>query len=166
MDKNKKINDILEYILIILVVIIIRTFLVTPALVHGASMEPTLFDNEILILNKVSHKIKDFKRFDIIVFKYNGENLIKRVIAFPNEKVEYKDNKLYINGEEIKTNFVFEKTKDFSYQVNENSIFVLGDNRNDSKDSRFFGSVKEENIIGKITFRLFPLKKAGTIKFE
>ena len=165
MDK-KMIKDILEYVIIILVVILIRTFLVTPALVHGASMEPTLSGNDVLILSKMSHKINNFKRFDIIVFKYNGENLIKRVIAFPNETVEYKDNILYINGEKVDFDFEFQKTNDFTYHVPENAIFVLGDNRGDSKDSRYFGAVKEENIIGKITFRLFPLKNFGKIKFE
>ena len=123
MNKDKK-NDILEYVLVILVVIIVRTFLVTPALVHGASMEPTLYDNEVLILNKFSHNIKDFKRFDIIVFKYNGENLIKRVIAFPNEKLEYKDNKLYINGEEIEFDFEFELVFDVFFVFGGSEPFV------------------------------------------
>jgi signal peptidase I len=163
---NKKIVDILEYVIIIALVIIIRTFVVTPALVNGASMEPSLYNNEVLILNKLKSNIKDFNRFDIIVFKYNGENLIKRVIAFPGEKIEYKNNKLYINDEEIITKENFEKTEDFSFEVPENSVFVLGDNRDDSKDSRYFGSVNEENIIGKISFRLFPVSKFGSIKFE
>ena len=90
-------KEILPFILIVLIVILIRTYIITPAQVIGSSMEPTLYNSEIIILNKIHYKLSNIKRFDIVVIKMDNEKaLIKRVIGLPGEKVEYKDNKLYI----------------------------------------------------------------------
>jgi len=96
-EHMKIIKEILPYMFIIIIVIILRTFVVTPAQVIGSSMEPTLYNSEIIILNKIHYKLSNIKRFDIVVIKMDNEKaLIKRVIGLPGEKVEYKDNKLYI----------------------------------------------------------------------
>lgn len=150
------IKEVLPYIVILLVVILIRTYIITPVIVNGESMSPTLKNNELLLLKKYDKKIE---RFDIVVFKYNDSRLIKRVIGLPGDKVEYKDGKLYINDEEMVDPFS-NITKDFKYigVVSENSYFVLGDNRNDSVDSRMIGSVTKDMLLGSTDFSIWPIK--------
>ena len=91
----KLFKEILPYICVILFVILLRTFIITPVQVVGTSMVPNLKNGELMILNKITYKFNDIKRFDIVVVDYPKEPLIKRVIGLPGEKVEYKDNKLY-----------------------------------------------------------------------
>lgn len=160
----KLLKEIGSYLLIIILVIIIRTFIVTPVSVDGDSMYPTLKDNEILILKKYD---KDIKRFDIIVFKNGSTKLIKRVIGLPGETVEYKSNKLYINGEELEDIKLFTKTSDFNLEsldikvIPDDMYFVLGDNRTNSSDSRIIGLISKKDIMGITSFRLFPLDRIG-----
>ncbi len=161
---NKKIKEIIPYIVIIITVVLIRTFLITPARVDGESMENTLYNGEIVLLNKIDLKLNGLKRFDIVVFKQEKDLLIKRVIGLPGETVEYINNELYIDNKKVGIPFEFENTNDFKYEVPDNEYFVLGDNRDNSKDSRYFGSVKLKNIKGKVKFILFPLKRIGKVK--
>ena len=163
---KKLLKDSWSYIVIILVVILIRTFIITPVSVDGDSMFPSLRDNEILLLKKYDKKIE---RFDIIVFNYGDSKLIKRVIGLPGETVEYKDNELYINGEKMKDVVYFTETNDFSLEflgvetIPEDMYFVLGDNRTNSSDSRTIGLISIKDIEGTTSFRLFPFKKFGMI---
>ena len=99
------IKENIVYIVIILLVILIKIFIVTPVRVRGESMEKTLQNNDIMILNKMAYKFNDIKRFDIVVIDITDEYIIKRVIGLPGEKVEYKNNKLYINGKEKKETY-------------------------------------------------------------
>lgn len=161
---NKKIKEIIPYIVIIITVVLIRTFLITPARVDGESMENTLYNGEIVLLNKIDLKLNGLKRFDIVVFKQEKDLLIKRVIGLPGETVEYIDNELYVDNKKVDIPFEFENTNDFKYEVPDNEYFVLGDNRDNSKDSRYFGSIKLKNIKGKVKFILFPLKRIGKVK--
>jgi len=168
-EKNKKnlFKELLPYIIIVLVVILLRTFIVTPIQVDGASMYPTLEDKEILILKKYD---KSFDRFEVVVFDYNGSRLIKRVIGLPGERVEYKDNKLYIDGKEVKEDFDRNsKTEDFVLDdigadiIPKGYYFVMGDNRDNSTDSRIIGLVSEKDIKGSTNLSVFPFNKIGTI---
>ena len=156
----KIIKELIPYVVIILLVILIRTFIVTPVTVSGDSMDPTLKDKEVLILNKFD---KSYKRFDVVVIKYGKERIIKRVIGLPNETIEYKDNVLYINGEIVSSNIKFRDTEDFKATTGSNEYFVLGDNRPLSKDSRMIGNFKKEDFVGKVKFRIWPFDKFGTI---
>ena len=160
----KFIKELIPYVIIVIVVVIIRTFLVSPAIVNGDSMIPTLKDNEVVFVNKYVHYFSEYKRFDMVVVKIENELLIKRLIAFEGETVEYKDNELYINDKKIDTPLDFEYTKDFKDKVEKNSIFVLGDNRNISKDSRYFGSFNLNDVKGTVTLRVFPFNKIGIVK--
>lgn len=159
-------KDIIDIIVIVLIVVLIRTFLFTPAKVKGDSMNETLLDKEVIIVNKIDYTINEANRFDIVVFeRENGEKLIKRVIGLPGEKVEYKDNTLYINDKEVKTPIEFEKTNDFLYEeVEDYAYFVLGDNRNNSIDSRAIGTISKDNVIGTVKLVLFPFNKIGFVK--
>ena len=161
---NKKIKEIIPYIVIIVCVVLIRTFLITPARVDGESMENTLYNGEIVLLNKIVLKTKGLERFDIVVFKYEKDLLIKRVIGLPGETVEYINNELYINYKKVDIPFEFDDTNDFKYEVPSDEYFVLGDNRDNSKDSRYFGGVKLKNIKGKVSIILFPFNRIGKVK--
>ncbi len=159
----KFLKELLPYILIIIVVILIRTFLFSPALVSGSSMENTLYDGELVIVNKIGLK-SGIERFDIVIVKIGNELLIKRVIGLPNEKIEYRDNILYINDEVMETPIEFEKTLDFTHMIGDNEYFVMGDNRDVSQDSRVLGAFSIENIKGKVDLVLFPFNKIGFVK--
>ena len=159
-------HEAYEYIIIIVVVILIRIFLFDPAIVSGASMDDTLKEGQIVIINKIVYKTSDINRFDIVVVKNEKGNdkIIKRVIGLPNEKIEYKDNKLYINDEYVKVDFKYKDTIDFVYETKDNEYYVLGDNRPVSKDSRSLGAFTEDEIIGRVRFRLFPFSKFGRVE--
>lgn len=165
----KKIKEISIYLLIIVMVILIRTFIITPVRVNGTSMDPTLKNGEIMILNKIKYNKNDIKRFDIVVVKMDKELLIKRVIGLPNEEVKYIDNKLYINNEYVEETFLNEDvyTTNFSLRdinlekIPENCYLVLGDNREVSLDSRTFGCFSKDKILGSANLVLFPFTKLG-----
>ena len=162
----KFLKEAKDYIIIIIVVVLIRTFVVTPAMVDGDSMNDTLLDGNLVLINKIGYRINGTKRFDIVVLKNEADNdrIIKRVIGLPNEKIEYKDNKLYINGEEVKTNIDFKDTEDFTAETKDNEYFVLGDNRDVSKDSRMLGSFNKKDIVGRVGIRFYPFDKVGYVK--
>lgn len=162
----EKIKDSISFIVIILVIIIIRLFIVTPVRVDGPSMNDTLHDGDILLLDKYDNK---YERFEIVVFNYNGERLIKRIIGLPGEVVSYKNNKLYINGNEIEDNYGLGYTENFELKdlnltkIPDNEYLVIGDNRNDSLDSRYFGTISKDKILGSVKYRLFPFNKFGKV---
>ena len=163
---KKFLYSIKDYIIIIVVVVIIRSFIVTPAVVDGASMDNTLKDGQIIIINKINYTLNDPKRFQIAVVKNNIENdkLIKRIIGLPGETIEYIDNKLYINGDLVEENYKHGITEDFKVVTGENEYFVLGDNREVSKDSRVLGNFKKKDLIGSVKIRLYPFDKIGKIE--
>ena len=155
---KKFLKEILPYLIIIVVVIIIRTFIITPVSVDGPSMNNTLFDKDIMLLNKFD---KNYQRNDIVVFKRKmggvNERLIKRVIALPGEKIKCVSGIIYVNNEEYEDKYATGNTSDFPETiVGENEYFVMGDNRNNSLDSRSFGPVKKEKILGKTDIVIYP----------
>lgn len=160
----KKLKELMPYIIIVAVVLLVRSFIVTPGLVNGSSMEPTLYNNELVLINKIGLN-KGIDRYDIVVVKYENSTIIKRVIGLPYETVEYIDDTLYIDGKIVNTKVDFEYTKDFKLTAGKNEYIVLGDNRNISKDSRIIGPVKERDIIGKVDLVLFPFSKFGKVKW-
>ena len=163
----KFIKELIHYIIIVIVVALIREFLVTPALVVGDSMVNTLHNNDVLILDKIVYRFNEIKRFDIVVVRQKGKDaIIKRVIALPGETVEYKDNKLYINGKEMEDPYNDGKTEDYLLDgvIGENKYFVVGDNRSNSADSRMIGLIDKSDIKGRIDLRIFPFTKFGKVK--
>lgn len=160
-------KELLSYAIIILIVVLIRAFIITPVRVDGPSMNPTFFNGDIVLLNKTK---RNFDYQDVVVFKYGNEQLIKRIIGKPGDTVEIKDNKIYINGNITKDYQDNVITKDFSLEdigydkIPDNYYFVLGDNRGNSTDSRIIGLINKKNIKGNIVFRVFPFSKFGTIK--
>ncbi|MBD2681303.1 MULTISPECIES: signal peptidase I [Nostoc] len=151
----------------------IRTFVAEARYVPSGSMEPTIQPNDRLIIDKISYDFSSPHRGDIVVFnptKTLGEDnyheaFIKRVIGLPGEKVEVKNGQVDINGSPLKEKYIEAKP---NYRwgpviVPANSYLVLGDNRNNSFDSHYWGFVPRQNIIGKAVFRFFPFSSAGEL---
>ena len=180
---NKFIKEVYPYVIIVIVVVLIRSFVVTPVIVNGPSMEKTLYEGELLILNKIDKEFNKIDRFDIVVIndKKDKELIIKRIIGMPGDKVEYIDNKLYINDELVKDVYRNGKTKNFRIKdicmtdekyngncefdvVPDDTYLVLGDNREVSLDSRVLGFINSDDIKGTTRLRLWPLNKIGMVK--
>ena len=159
----KVIKEVIPYIVIVVVVVLIRTFIITPVRVDGDSMKNTLKNGDILLL----YKLSSIDRFDIIVLEEEKDNekIIKRVIGLPGETVAIKKGKIYINDKVIDDEYAYGETSDYNkVTLKDDEYFILGDNRLISKDSRYFGPIKDNEIKGKIVFRLFPFTKIGTVQ--
>lgn len=159
----KVIKEVIPYIVIVVVVVLIRTFIITPVRVDGDSMKNTLKNGDILLL----YKLSSINRFDIIVLdeEKDNEKIIKRVIGMPGETVAIKKGKIYINDKVIDDEYAYGETSDYNkVTLRDDEYFILGDNRLISKDSRYFGPIKDNEIKGKIVFRLFPFTKIGTVQ--
>lgn len=159
----KIIKSLLPYIIIVIVVILVRTFIATPVKVNGSSMYPTLKGNEIMLLNKLGH----IDRFDIVVLKIDGreDNLIKRIIGLPGETVEIKDNDIYINDKKIEDKYGYGETYNIDkVTLKKDEYFILGDNRIISLDSRVFGTINKKEIKGTTNFIMYPFKSFGKVK--
>lgn len=174
-EQNKKniMKSVLETVIIAGIVFVLFTFIVIPVRIQGKSMENTLFNNDIVLINGLGGKIGDIHRFDVVVLDCDelNERIIKRVIGLPGDHIVYKNDELYINGEHIKQSFLDQDfikyskqqysvsffTNDFEARVGENEIFVLGDNRLRSTDSRDLGNFSFDEIVGKEGLVIFPL---------
>lgn len=166
--------ELIKIVVISLVIIIpVRYFLIQPFYVKGASMEPNFFDHEYLIIDEISYRFNEPKRGDIIVFRYPKnpqEYFIKRLIGLPGEEVQIKEGKVFIYNEEnpdgiaLEENYLEDGTRTYGLsdkktKLNENEYFMLGDNRNSSKDSRSFGPVNSSYITGKVLLRGWPFDR-------
>ena len=176
---NKK-NKIREWIKALVIAIIlagvIRQFFFAPIVVDGFSMMPTLKDTDRMIVNKISYAIGEPNHFDIIVFQApEGKAYIKRVIGLPGDKVEYKEDTLYINDKAYAEPYLDEYkaqlidggplTEPFTLMdiidqetVPEDHLFVMGDNRRFSKDSRHIGVISYDKVLGKTNTIYWPMK--------
>ncbi|HEY9623625.1 MAG TPA: signal peptidase I [Crinalium sp.] len=151
----------------------IRTFVAEARYIPSGSMEPTLQINDHLIIDKISYDFSSPKRGDIVVFNptetLQQENFhdafIKRMIGLPGETVQVKNGKVYIDGSAIKENYIAARP-DYNWGpvvVPSNSYLVLGDNRNNSYDSHYWGFVPRQDIVGRAVFRFFPFNRLGEI---
>ena len=157
-------KDTFKYIVVGLMVLLIFIFVVGIQQVKGPSMEPTFVEGQLVLTNKLTYRFSKVKRNDIVVVSVNDKYMIKRVIGLPGEKIEYKDNKLYINGAIYEEKFIDTSkviTEDFSTNgmIPQGKYLVLGDNREDSQDSRDYGFISKKNIVGKVWIRFWPLNR-------
>lgn len=153
----------------IVVVILLNSFVIVNAVVPSGSMEDTISVGDRIVASRLSYKSKEPQRGDIIIFKYpdnEKENYVKRIIGLPGETVEVKDGGVYINGSATPLQEPYIKEKPIGhfgpYQVPENCYFMMGDNRNNSEDSRYWTNtfLHRDKILGKVKFGWFPKIKS------
>ena len=178
--KNSFFKELLGWVLYIGIIIGLTYFIVTyvgqRTMVSGDSMETALQDGDNLIVDKISYRFREPERFEIIVFPYRyAENTyyIKRIIGLPEETVQIIDGYVYIDGERLEENYGLECMESAGIAADpivlgKDEYFVLGDNRNNSSDSRVssVGILKREELIGRAWVRIWPLNKIGVIPHE
>ncbi|QCJ41328.1 signal peptidase I [Bacillus sp. S3] len=158
------------------VTVVIRTFLFSPYMVEGASMEPTLHNQEKIFVNKMNY-VTSFNRGDVVIIKGPTENYVKRIIGTPGDQLEMNDDELLINGVPVKESYLTENRKDAEKRgslltgdfgpiiVPAKHYFVMGDNRLKSMDSRNgLDFIKETAIVGKSEFVIFPFSNIRNVK--
>ncbi len=174
------IRELLGWIVYIVVILGLTYFIVTfvgvRTRVSGSSMETTLSDSDQLIVDKISYRFRDPKRYDIIVFPYQYEEntyYIKRIIGLPGETVQVSGGKVYINGQVLDEHYGNEEMlnpgiAEEPITLGADEYFVLGDNRNHSQDSRdpSVGVLHRDDLIGRAWIRIWPFNKFGVIKHE
>lgn len=162
-DWYKALEWIVAMVLAVIIAAGIRTFLFVPYEVHGASMEPTLQGDELLIVNKLIYRFDQPEYGDIIVFHTSEKrDFIKRVIGLPGDQIAIKDGKVFRNGEELEEPYIYEPMNinmKEEVTVPEGHIYVMGDNRNNSKDSRRIGPVKIDAVVGRADLVIWPLDR-------
>ncbi|MFH1426851.1 MAG: signal peptidase I [Candidatus Kerfeldbacteria bacterium] len=159
--------EVTKVVIISLAIIIpVRYFLVQPFYVKGASMEPNFHNYEYLIIDELSYRFDDPQRGDVVVLRNPtrpSQFFIKRIIGLPGETVEIANRNVYINGEELKeTPYLNESVETFGNQVvtlQDREFFILGDNRSESLDSRVFGPIIRDEIIGRTWLRAWPITR-------
>lgn len=163
------IKDTSKYIIVIIVVLFVFAFVLGIQQVVGPSMQPNLKEGDILLVNKLVYRFKNIERFDVVVLSQNDKYMIKRIIGIPGDSVEYNNNNLYINGVLFEEEFIDKnnvKTENYILEyksIPDNMYFVLGDNRNDSQDSRDFGLISKDNIVGKSWIQIWPINDIGIV---
>jgi len=165
-------REIVETILFtLLIYALVRTFLFENYRVVGRSMEPTLENDQFLVVNKLSYRLHEPQRGDIIVFRDprdEGRKLIKRVIGLPGERVEVRDNRVLVNGYPLDETYISSPPRynQTAQLIPENQYFVLGDNRNNSSDSHSWGTLPDAEIVGKAWVSYWPPSLWGLIPHE
>jgi len=166
--------EVLQIIIISSAIIIpIRYFLIQPFYVKGASMEPNFYDREYLIIDEISYRFREPFRGEIVVFKYPrdpSQYFIKRVVGLPGETIEVANGNVVVYNEDYPNGFLLEETYIDEEQTNgkeritltSEEYFVLGDNRDESLDSRSFGAVSEDNVVGRVWVRGLPISRIST----
>ena len=154
-------------IIAVAIVIPVRIFIAQPFIVSGSSMFPTFENGDYLIVDEISYRLKNPERLEVIVFRYPNDNrkfFIKRIIGLPNEKVNIKGsvitviNEKYPDGLKIEQPYVKNNSNnDEFFELKEGEYFVMGDNRSASSDSRYWGAVTKNLIMGRAFLRLFPV---------
>ncbi len=181
MQENKSYQLFKEFaksvITSLIFVLVLTNFVVKPIKVNGSSMYPTLKDQSLGFSNILSYQLFGVNRYDVVIVYVESldEYLVKRVIALPNETIEVIDNQVYINGEVIEQNF-FDQSyiKDFEpftnsfgpITVGDDEVFLMGDNRPYSSDSRVFGAFKLSDIIAKDAYIFYPFNEINWFKGE
>ncbi|HDH31661.1 MAG TPA: signal peptidase I [Candidatus Wolfebacteria bacterium] len=161
--------EIIEVVLIaIITVIVVRNFLIQPFLVSGASMEPNFSNGDYLLVDEITYRFRKPQRGEVIVFYYPGDEVtyyIKRIIGLPGERINIKNGQITIYSNDYSSELVLEEyylpldiktSGDKEIAISDNEYFVLGDNRYYSFDSRSWGPLNEDEIIGLVRLRLWP----------
>lgn len=169
-DKKSLWREILEsVVLAVVLAAVIRIWFLEPFYIPSTSMEPTLYPQDRIIINKIGYKFRQPERGDVVVFKYPLDpqrDFIKRVIALEGETIEVRDNCVFINGKRLEEPYLTDEVvAEFGpYVVPKDHLFVMGDNRNNSDDSRVWGPLNKKFLVGKAVFVYWPPERIMVIK--
>ena len=167
--------ELVSTLVFIVSVTVLFDLAIPRSLVDGHSMEPTFYGDDRLVVSRVHYLLGPPQRGDILVFNSlreselaRGVMLIKRVVGLPGETVEMRDQRIHINGVALEEGYIKQEAcrrrcNDSSWQLAEDEFFMMGDNRNNSNDSRAFGPVPLAKIVGRVVFRYFPPQSIGAI---
>lgn len=171
--------DVLETVIFVgSIFIVVYLFIMSPHQVKGASMEPTFDTGDYILTSKISYRLKSPQPGDVIVFKSPKNpdiDFIKRIIGLPGQHIKITNGSIYINGKLLQEDYIAAPTTLFAggfvkngveETVPEGYLFVMGDNRPRSSDSREFGFIPMKDVIGKVFFRYFPPQKFGPISYN
>ncbi|GJQ34886.1 MAG: signal peptidase I [Anaerolineales bacterium] len=154
------VRDMLETLLLAVVLFVGINAVSARVRVDGYSMRPTLEDGEFVLVSKLSYRFGEYERGDIIVFHFPlnpKEELIKRVIGLPGDQVKVEGNQVYVNGQVLNEEYIFEAPLySGEWTVTDGFLFVLGDNRNNSNDSKDWGLLPQENVVGRAVLIYWP----------
>lgn len=166
------VKEVAEVVLIAAVtVVIIRHFIVQPFLVSGASMEPNFSDGNYLLIDEVTYRFRDLQHSEVVVFRYPLDRktfFIKRLIGLPGDQVAVRNGRIFLNGKLLEEGYLATGLftgGEFDGTLKENQYFVLGDNRSHSYDSRNWGPIKREDIIGLVRLRILPLNQIEAFSY-
>jgi len=176
-DKSDKmLKEVFEWVrdiaFAVIVALLITRFVVTHTVIPSGSMIPTIQIKDHLIINRVPFYFTDPKSGEIVVFQQD-KALIKRVIGVPGDTLDIKDGNVYINGSQLDEPYLYEPNSTYSFMMDEMALpleipedmyFMMGDNRDNSEDSRYFGLVHRDAIYAKSWFRIWPLDRLGSLK--
>ena len=162
-------RELVETILpAVLIALLIHLFLAQATRVEGYSMEPTLFGEQRLVIEKLSYRFHEPERGDIVVLRvpgYGRDMLIKRVIGLPGDTIQLQDGQVFLNGQVLDEPYIRTPARGGHAEITipESKVFVMGDNRNNSNDSRSFGAIPLEDIVGRAWLRYWPLTESGIV---
>ena len=181
-ERKQYLREILNWVVyvafLVAMVYLANTFVTQRTMVSGNSMYPYLHDGDQLMMDKISYRFRDPERFDIVVLRVDdgsekGELYIKRIIGLPGETVQIKDGVVFIDGEQLEEAYGEEEIRNGGrategVTLGEDEYFVLGDNRNNSDDSRYdtVGNLKRDRIVGKAFVRLWPIDRIAILKHQ
>jgi len=175
-DKPSGLRNVLEWVLIaggaLLVAFVIKTFLLQAFYIPSLSMAPTLQVNDRVLVNKLSYDLHEVNRGDLVVFESppnegsETKDLIKRVIGLPGETVESRDGRILINGQVLEEPYLDRGVTTGAFEpvtIAPDHLWVMGDNRANSRDSRFFGAIPKSLVIGRAFVRVWPITQVGLL---
>lgn len=167
------------FLLAMVIIVPIRYFLVQPFFVRGASMEPNFYDGEYLVVDELSYFLRDARRGEVIVFRFpqnRSQFFIKRIVGMPGETVKINNGRVEIINDDFSAGVILDEVQylpdgmrtggQLTVKLGEKEYFVLGDNRPASSDSRSWGVLGEEEIVGRAWLRAFPVGRIGVIDFD
>ena len=167
------IRELLETIVLSLIIFLLIRQVVQNYRIENHSMEPNFYEGQFVLVNKLAFRLGQPQRGDVLVFhnpENSNEDFIKRIIGLPGDVVEVRDQTVFINGQALLEQFPHEAIPPGLYTapitVPENNLFVMGDNRPNSRDSRSFGPINQDLVVGKAWLRIWPLNKFGIVEHE
>jgi signal peptidase I len=163
---------LLKRVLIVVMVLALVNLLTVRLMVDGPSMEPTFYTGQFVLVSRLNYIIVPPQRGQLVVFHLpsnNDQDYLKRVIGLPSETVEMRDERLYINGQLLNESYIATACDnihcpDGIWQLGTDEYFVVGDNRNNSNDSRYFGAITRQMLVGQVIFRYYPFSEMGFVR--